>query len=59
MSHQEPTLFDSGFVKGHLFVLHLPGHRPGAIGILAGGETEGWNFLAGDVFASWRRPAAP
>jgi len=35
-------------------VLHLPGHTPGAIGLLV----EGGNFVAGDVFANWRRPAA-
>ena len=35
-------------------VVHLSGHTPGAIGILA----EDGAFFAGDVFANWRRPAA-
>jgi glyoxylase-like metal-dependent hydrolase (beta-lactamase superfamily II) len=34
-------------------VLHLPGHTRGAIGLLM---AEGV-FIAGDVFANWRRPA--
>jgi glyoxylase-like metal-dependent hydrolase (beta-lactamase superfamily II) len=35
-------------------IVHLPGHTPGAIGVLVG-ETD---FLAGDVYANWRKPAA-
>ena len=34
-------------------VCHLPGHTPGAIGLLMADGV----FIAGDVFANWRKPA--
>jgi len=38
-------------------VIHLPGHNPGALGLLVEDGKGGGDFFAGDVLANFRRPS--